>query len=166
MNIQGIASMFSAPLQAQATSNTSSTSGTSSSGTSATETSSSDLQTMFLNLLVTELQNQDPTQPVDPTEMVGQMISLNQLDQLVSINQTLSSLGTSTASTASTQATAASSAPHQTTNGALERSTPLALQPTAFQQLSSPYSGSLMSLYGNIGAPATGSNQFTSLGGK
>jgi len=53
---------------------------------------------IFLNLLVKELQNQDPTAPMDSTAMVGQMISLNQLDQLISINQVLSSLSTPTAS--------------------------------------------------------------------
>jgi hypothetical protein len=35
------------------------------------------LGTTFLSLLAQELQNQDPTAPVDPTAMVGQMISLN-----------------------------------------------------------------------------------------
>jgi flagellar basal-body rod modification protein FlgD len=48
------------------------------------------LGTTFLSLLAQELQNQDPTAPVDPTAMVGQMISLNQLEQLIGINQTLS----------------------------------------------------------------------------
>jgi flagellar basal-body rod modification protein FlgD len=51
--------------------------------------SSGGLDTTFLNLLAQELQNQDPTAPVDSTAMVGQMISLNQLDQLISINQTV-----------------------------------------------------------------------------
>ena len=56
-----------------------------------------DLSSTFLNLLATELQNQDPTAPVDSTAMVGQMISLNQLDQLISINQTVTgSTGTGT----------------------------------------------------------------------
>ena len=50
----------------------------------------SDLGSTFLSLLSQELQNQDPTDPVDSTAMVGQMISLNQLDQLISINQSLS----------------------------------------------------------------------------
>ena len=58
----------------------------------ATGDSSTSLQDTFLNLLTTELQNQDPTAPVDPTAMVGQLVSLNQLDQLISINQTLSSM--------------------------------------------------------------------------
>jgi len=59
--------------------------------------SANDLSSTFLNLLATELQNQDPTAPVDSTAMVGQMISLNQLDQLISINQTVTgSAGTGT----------------------------------------------------------------------
>jgi flagellar basal-body rod modification protein FlgD len=61
-------------------------------------TSSSDatggLGTTFLSLLAQELQNQDPTAPVDPTAMVGQMISLNQLEQLIGINQTLTGVST------------------------------------------------------------------------
>jgi flagellar basal-body rod modification protein FlgD len=43
-------------------------------------------------MLVTELQNQDPTSPMDPTQMVGQMFSMNQLQQLIDINQTLSTI--------------------------------------------------------------------------
>src|SRR5580704_12478479 len=46
-------------------------------------------QSTFISLLVTELQSQDPTQPMDPTAMVGQMFSMNQLEQLININQTL-----------------------------------------------------------------------------
>lgn len=55
--------------------------------TSSTSSPGTDIGTTFLNLLVKELQNQDPTAPMDSTAMVGQMISLNQLDQLISINQ-------------------------------------------------------------------------------
>jgi flagellar basal-body rod modification protein FlgD len=59
-------------------------------GTSISSTNSAGgLGTTFLSLLAQELQNQDPTAPVDPTAMVGQMISLNQLEQLITINQTL-----------------------------------------------------------------------------
>ena len=59
----------------------------------------------FLSLLVQELQNQDPTAPMDSTAMVGQMISLNQLNQLTSINQLVTSL----AAPASTSGTASGS---------------------------------------------------------
>jgi len=76
MNIQGILPMITSPLlgtsaQAPKAAATSSTSGSSSSGSNSTSAAS--LQQTFLNLLVTELQNQDPTAPVDPTEMVGQL---------------------------------------------------------------------------------------------
>jgi flagellar basal-body rod modification protein FlgD len=59
------------------------------SGSGTNSLSAGNLGTTFLSLLVQELKNQDPTQPMDPTAMVGQMISLNQLDQLIGINQTL-----------------------------------------------------------------------------
>jgi flagellar basal-body rod modification protein FlgD len=62
------------------------------------------LGTTFLSLLAQELQNQDPTAPVDPTAMVGQMISLNQLEQLIGINQAITS--SSTTGTTTTQAQA------------------------------------------------------------
>jgi flagellar basal-body rod modification protein FlgD len=62
---------------------------TASATSAAAANSASSIQTTFLSLLAQELQNQDPTTPVDSTAMVGQMISLNQLNQLVDINQTL-----------------------------------------------------------------------------
>jgi flagellar basal-body rod modification protein FlgD len=71
-------------------------------GTNAGSTSASGIGSTFLNLLATELQNQDPTAPVDSTAMVGQMISLNQLDQLISINQAVTAT-TGTGSTGSLQ---------------------------------------------------------------
>ncbi len=86
------------------TSGTSGTTGTSSSSSSS-QTSIDALGSTFLNLLTEELQNQDPTAPMDSTAMVGQMISLNQLDQIASINQLLTStLGSTTSSTANATA--------------------------------------------------------------
>jgi flagellar basal-body rod modification protein FlgD len=71
------------------------------------------LGTTFLSLLAQELQNQDPTAPVDPTAMVGQMISLNQLEQLIGINQAIngsSTTGTTTAVAQAARGTAANAA--------------------------------------------------------
>lgn len=63
--------------------------------TSGSVLDSNSAEQTFIKLLVTELQSQDPTQPMDPTQMVGQMFSMNQLQQLIDINQTLSTaLGT------------------------------------------------------------------------
>jgi flagellar basal-body rod modification protein FlgD len=53
----------------------------------------------FLTLLVTEMQNQDPTANTDPNEYINQLVQVNSLEQLISINQTLSSdLGSSASS--------------------------------------------------------------------
>jgi flagellar basal-body rod modification protein FlgD len=91
--------------------------------TTATTSSSSagaSLSSTFLNLLATELQNQDPTAPVDSTAMVGQMISLNQLDQLISINQSLTGpTGTATTGSAPPAAATASDAALSSVNGGL-----------------------------------------------
>lgn len=59
----------------------------SSAGSGATDTSditSSD----FLTLLVSELQNQDPTQPADPNAYITQLVQVNSLQQLIQMNQT------------------------------------------------------------------------------
>jgi flagellar basal-body rod modification protein FlgD len=88
--------MYAATQTPQAVSTKSAKSATTPSSSS---TSASDAEATFLNMLVTELQNQDPTSPMDPTQMVGQMFSMNQLQQLIDINTTLDSLtGTSTSS--------------------------------------------------------------------
>jgi flagellar basal-body rod modification protein FlgD len=86
--------------------NTAAAAATSSSTSSST--SAGGLGTTFLSLLAQELQNQDPTAPVDPTAMVGQMISLNQLEQLISINQTIGTSSTATSSAVQGTAAAAS----------------------------------------------------------
>jgi flagellar basal-body rod modification protein FlgD len=43
----------------------------------------------FLTLLVTEMQNQDPTSATDPNQYINQLVSVNSLEQLIQINQTL-----------------------------------------------------------------------------
>ena len=78
-------------------------------GSTSSSTSGSSIGTTFLNLLAQELQNQDPTAPVDSTAMVGQMISLNQLDQLISINQSVTG-ATTTGTTAQAQTAAQAAA--------------------------------------------------------
>jgi flagellar basal-body rod modification protein FlgD len=43
----------------------------------------------FITLLVTQLQEQDPSNPVDPTQFVTQMVQFNTLEQVMQINQIL-----------------------------------------------------------------------------
>lgn len=73
----------------------SSTSGVTSQTTSTTQTSSSSptlAYNQFLTLLVTEMQNQDPTKPMDPTQTVSQLASFSAVEQAVQTNSTLTSL--------------------------------------------------------------------------
>jgi len=44
---------------------------------------------MFLQLLVAQLQNQDPTSPVDPSQFVGQLAQFSELSEVTSIYQLL-----------------------------------------------------------------------------
>jgi flagellar basal-body rod modification protein FlgD len=91
-----------------------------STGTGSDSSTASGVGSTFLNLLATELQNQDPTAPVDSTAMVGQMISLNQLDQLISINQSLTgSTTTAPAESAQPARATASDAALSSVNGGL-----------------------------------------------
>lgn len=46
----------------------------------------------FLKLLVAEMKNQDPTNPMDATQYVAQLASFSQVEQSVQINQKLESL--------------------------------------------------------------------------
>jgi flagellar basal-body rod modification protein FlgD len=75
----------------------------------------------FLTLLVTEMQNQDPTADTDPNEYINQLVQVNSLEQLIDINQTLSgdagSVPTGSGGSDSTQTAAAISSPSATGAG-------------------------------------------------
>ena len=54
----------------------------------------------FLTLLTTQLQAQDPLNPMDPSQMVDQLTQINSLQQLIQIQSDLQSMmGTSTQGT-------------------------------------------------------------------
>ncbi len=76
------------------TPSTSGTSGSSGSSDSSATISAND----FLTLLVTEMQNQDPTSDTDPNEYINQLVQVNSLEQLIDINQTLSTDSTPSSS--------------------------------------------------------------------
>jgi flagellar basal-body rod modification protein FlgD len=70
--------------------------------TASTTPSASDSATItandFLQLLVSEMKNQDPTANTDPNEYVNQLVQVNSLEQLVSINQDLGGSGSTSSS--------------------------------------------------------------------
>lgn len=72
------------------TSSTSSDSTTSSSSSSVSSSSSTsdDLEIEFINLLVAEIENQDPTDPMDASEYVSQLSQLSMVQSLEDLNDT------------------------------------------------------------------------------
>jgi flagellar basal-body rod modification protein FlgD len=99
--------------QTTAKDSTSGTSGTTSSGSSSSSSAASDSSDLtandFLSLLVSELQNQDPTQPTDPNEYITQLAQVNSLEQLVSINQGIGTLDTAIAPSTSSSSSSSGS---------------------------------------------------------
>jgi flagellar basal-body rod modification protein FlgD len=87
-----VASALSSPRAVQAMPKDATT-GTAASNSSNAASSSSDITADdFLTLLVSELKNQDPTQPTDPNQYITQLAQVNSLQQLISINQGIGTL--------------------------------------------------------------------------
>jgi len=57
----------------------------------------------FLTLLVSELQNQDPTEPTDPNAYITQLVGVNSLQQLIAIDQGITNLDPTTATSTSSR---------------------------------------------------------------
>jgi len=53
----------------------------------------------FLQLLVAQIKNQDPTQPIDSTTFLTQLAQFSQLEQLIGIRQDVQSLDSAAAAT-------------------------------------------------------------------
>ena len=75
-----------------ATSNAASTGQSSTSTGSSPSTTASETQDMFLQLLVAQLENQDPTDPTDSTTFVTQLAQMQQLQQSVTSGEDISAI--------------------------------------------------------------------------
>jgi len=80
-------------------------SSSSASSTSST-TTAEDIQNRFLTLLVAQLENQDPLNPLDNTEITSQLSQMSTVQGIEQLNTTLSSLVDSLADTQTVQASA------------------------------------------------------------
>src|SRR5665213_280314 len=49
-------------------------------------------ETQFLQLLVSQMQNQDPTAPMDGTQMAAQLAQFSSVEQLINVNAKLDSI--------------------------------------------------------------------------
>jgi flagellar basal-body rod modification protein FlgD len=104
----------------------------------------------FLTLLVTEMQNQDPTADTDPNEYIDQLVQVNSLEQLININQTLSTdLGAPSSSATGDSADNPASAAN------LAGASPAASGPHAFAAASSSgeASATVAQQQGNLSIP-------------
>lgn len=81
-----------------ATSGTNGTSGTGTTGTSAVKGKENDVvnQAEFMKLLIAQLQNQDPLNPLDSANFSAQLAQFSSLEQLTQINQKLGDQAEST----------------------------------------------------------------------
>lgn len=85
---------------AQTTGGTGGASGSNSS--TANSASSLTSEQTFLQLLIAQIQNQDPLNPTDSIQFVGQLVQYSELEQLMGINQGVQTLANGTTSTGST----------------------------------------------------------------
>jgi flagellar basal-body rod modification protein FlgD len=90
------------------TNGTSGTGSTGSSSTSSTSSSSANGVTLggtdFLTLMLAQLQNQDPTSPVDSNEFLSQLASLSEVQGITQLNTSFSALSNSLVSSQALQA--------------------------------------------------------------
>jgi flagellar basal-body rod modification protein FlgD len=99
----------------------------------------------FLTLLVTEMQNQDPTADTDPNEYIDQLVQINSLEQLISINQNLSTVLGAASTTPPAGVKSASGVPMQDRKG------------NASEVSAAPSAGTsnrAVAVHGNLSAPA------------
>jgi flagellar basal-body rod modification protein FlgD len=75
----------------------------SSSSSSGTGNSAQDLQNQFLTMLVTQLKNQDPTNPMDNSQLTTQLAQINTLSGIEKLNTTLGSISGQISSSQSLQ---------------------------------------------------------------
>lgn len=92
------------PLTSQSTTPTSNTS-------TSNSLSSAPSESMFLNLLVAQIQNQDPLNPTDSTQFVSQLAQFSELEQVIAIRGDTDSM----ASEMSTAAASSTTTPGSTT---------------------------------------------------
>jgi flagellar basal-body rod modification protein FlgD len=66
-------------------------------------------ESVFLNLLVSQIQNQDPLNPTDSTQFVSQLAQFSELEQVMGIRSDTDQMAATAAASASASTAAASS---------------------------------------------------------
>jgi flagellar basal-body rod modification protein FlgD len=135
----------------------------SSTASSSSSNSASITSNDFLQLLVTEMQNQDPTASTDPNEYINQLVQVNSLQQLIQINQDLGGSSSSASGSAAGAASgAASGAAVASKAGPAAASSPV--PGIVAGNLSAPSPDNAATRVAEaLGAPSPSNNQYQSL---
>ncbi|WP_058641245.1 flagellar hook assembly protein FlgD [Pseudacidovorax intermedius] len=88
------------------TSSTAAAAAPASSGSSLATTSAADMQDRFLKLLVAQLSNQDPMNPMDNAQLTSQIAQINTVTGIEKLNTTLGSMSTQSSTMQRLQASA------------------------------------------------------------
>ncbi|WP_133649608.1 flagellar hook assembly protein FlgD [Paraburkholderia flava] len=111
------------------------TSSSSSSSSTSSATSGSDLQNTFLQLLIAQMKNQDPTNPMDSSQMTSQLAEINTVTGISQLNTSLTSLATQLSASQQPQASLLIGStvltPGSTVSVASGKGTPFGLQFTS-----------------------------------
>jgi len=117
MNIASLSNnnILSAALQNSATTTGGTGQATGSTSSSASSTGASNISNLanegtFLNLLVAQLENQDPLNPTDGTQFVTQLAQFTQVDQMIGISQNVATIAQDLGSSSGTGGTSTSPA--------------------------------------------------------
>jgi len=81
-------------MQVNATTAAAATTPTTGNSSSSSPTDQLTNESTFLQLLVSQIKNQDPLNPTDSTQFIGQLVQFSQLEQLLGINQGVQQLVT------------------------------------------------------------------------
>ena len=97
------------------------------SSTSSTNDLSTPSESVFLNLLVAQIQNQDPLNPTDSTQFVSQLAQFSELEQVIAIRGDTDSMVKTAAAASTTPGTTTPTDPAPTTptTGTSSASAPL-----------------------------------------
>jgi flagellar basal-body rod modification protein FlgD len=137
------------------------------SSSSVTGTSLADTKNQFLQLLITQMQNQDPLSPMDNSQMTSQIAQLNTVQGINQLNATVSSLQAQLQASQGLQATSfigrsvlAPGSSTTLTNGSATLGVNLntSTDATLFQITNA--NGNVVRTM-NVGAGVTGANQFS-----
>ena len=111
------------PVTSPSSNSTSSTSSSAAANANALNTPS---ESMFLNLLVAQMQNQDPLNPTDSAQFVSQLAQFSELEQVIGIRTDTDTLASAATAGSTTTSSTTTNSTNTNTNTNSNNTTPAA----------------------------------------